>query len=410
MGSGQQDGKGMVLTFPQARAAVLDRIAVARPGAQRIVESVPLDVAAGRVLAMDVTADRDYPPFPRATRDGYAVRAADVAAVPATLRVIGEVKAGSEFAGTVGAGECVSIMTGAPVPQGADAVVMVEYTSGSVIIERSVAAGENIVPRGSESAAKSRVLTAGSRIGFPEIAMLASVGWAHAPVYRRPRVSIIPTGDEVVDLNQTPTSCQIRNSNSYSLRAQVAAAGGEAVPLPIAPDEVIRLRDLIEQGMAADLLLLSGGVSMGKFDLVEQVLADLGAEIFFDGVEIQPGRPLVFGRARGTWFFGLPGNPLSTMVCFELFARPAIARLSGAVAQAFKPVFPSARLLKDVRVKPGLTRFLPAILKEDGVELTGWQGSGDVSSLIRSNCFLVIPPETPEMPAGAWASIIEIPR
>lgn len=398
----------MVLSFPDARAAVLDRIGVARP----TIDSVPLESASGRVLAMDASADRDYPPFPRATRDGFAVRASDVATVPATLRLIGEVRAGSEFSGTVGEGECVSIMTGAPVPRGADAVVMVEYsvedTSGSVTISRSVASGENIVPRGSESAMKSRVLAAGTRIGFPEVAMLASVGWSHVPVYRRPRVAIIPTGDEIVELDQAPTACQIRNSNSYSLRTQVARAGGEAMALPIAPDEAARLREIIEQGLTADLLLLSGGVSMGKFDLVEQVLADLGAEIVFDGVEIQPGRPLVFGRARNTWFFGLPGNPLSTMVCFELFARPAIARLSG-VKQA-SPVFPHARLRKDVRVKPGLTRFLPATFDEQGVELTGWQGSGDVAALVRSNCFAVIPPDRADVSAGEWIAMLEIPR
>jgi molybdopterin molybdotransferase len=412
----------MVLTFPNARAEVLRRIAVAQPA----IEHVALEASAGRVLAETIYADRDYPPFPRATRDGYAVRAADVAAVPATLEIIGEVKAGSEFMGSVGAGQCVSIMTGAPVPSAADAVVMVEYTESlqsPVTIHRSVAAGENVVPRGSESAAGSVVVHAGWRIGFPEIAMLASVGRAAAPVFRRPRVAIIPTGDEIVELDRAPSSCQIRNSNSYSLRAQVARAGGEPWALPIAPDEITRLREIVEQGLTADLLLLSGGVSMGKFDLVEQVLSSLGAEIFFDGVEIQPGRPLVFGRCReskalaldatrDTWFFGLPGNPLSTMVCFELFARPAIAQLSGAAAPPL--LFPRARLSKPVRVKPGLTRFLPAVLSGEGdnptVELSGWQGSGDVSALVRSNCFVVVPPDCPEMNVGEWIGVLPLDR
>jgi molybdopterin molybdotransferase len=395
----------MHLTFSNARTEVLRRIPVAQPA----VEHVPIESAAGRVLAETIHADRDYPPFPRATRDGFAVRAGDVAAVPATLEVIGEVKAGSVFAGGVGAGQCVSIMTGAPVPDGVDAVVMVEYTEPPpVTILRSVSVGENIVPRGSESAAGSPVVRAGCRIGFPEIAMLASAGRQDVPVFRRPRVAIIPTGDEIVELDRTPTSCQIRNSNSYSLRAQVARAGGDPWALPIAPDEIGRLREIIEEGLTADLLLLSGGVSMGKFDLVEQVLSSLGAEIFFDGVEIQPGRPLVFGRCRGTSFFGLPGNPLSTMVCFELFARPAIACLSGSPAPPL--LFPRARLTKPVRTKPGLTRFLPATMSEEGVELSGWQGSGDVAALVRSNCFVVVPPDRPEMNVGEWVGVLALER
>ncbi len=395
----------MVLTFSNARAEVLRRVALAHPS----TESVPLESAAGRVLAETIHADRDYPPFPRATRDGFAVRAADV---PNELEVIGEVRAGSEFGGRVGVGQCVSIMTGAPVPEGADSVVMVEYTRESgaarVTIERGISPGENIVPRGTESAAGSPVLHAGSRIGFPEIAMLASVGRADVTVHRRPKVAIVPTGDEIVELDRTPSSCQIRNSNSYSLRAQVARAGGEPWALPIAPDEIGRLREIIEQGLTADLLLLSGGVSMGKFDLVEQVLTGLGAEIFFDGVEIQPGRPLVFGRCRNAWFLGLPGNPLSTMVCFELFARPAIARLSGAEPQ--EAVFPRARLRAPVRVKAGLTRFLPATLTSEGVELVGWHGSGDVAALVRANCFIVVPPDTPEMNVGEWIGVLPLDR
>jgi molybdopterin molybdotransferase len=292
---------------------------------------------------------------------------------------------------------------------------MVEYTesqAAGVTIRRAVAAGENVVPRGSESGAGSPVVSAGWRIGFPEIAMLASVGCAAVPVCRRPRVAIIPTGDELVELDRTPSSCQIRNSNSYSLRAQVARAGGEPWALPVAPDELVRLREIIEQGLTADLLLLSGGVSMGKFDLVEQVLGSLGAEIVFDGVEIQPGRPLVFGRCAGTWFFGLPGNPLSTMVCFELFARPAIARLAGA--SALPQPFPRARLSKPVRVKLGLTRFLPAVMSGEAdhpnVELSGWRGSGDVAALVRSNCFIVVPPDRPEMNVGEWVGVLPLDR
>ena len=394
----------MPLSFTQARETVLRTVPQGRPD----VEETPLDQAAGRVLAGEIVADRDYPPFPRATRDGFAVRAADVARVPTELQVIGEVRAGSTFDGRVEKGQCVSIMTGAPVPDGADAVVMLEHTKGSVTIERSVEAGENVVPQGSEATAGAPVLAAGCRLGYPETAMLASVGRVRVPVYRRPRVAILPTGDEVVDLNRDPLAFQIRNSNSYALRAQVAAAGGEPWPLPIAPDELSRLRELIQQGLTADLLLLSGGVSMGKYDLVERVLADLGAEIFFDGVAIQPGRPLVFGRAAGRFFFGLPGNPLSTMVCFELFARAALERLAGMTERPL--LFLRARLLKTVRAKAGLTRFLPARLEgepfDPTVKRVKSQGSGDMTSLVRANCYLVVPEDRPELAAGESVGVL----
>ena len=260
------------------------------------------------------------------------MRSEDVAAQPATLTCRGQVKAGSEFAGTVGPGECVEIMTGAPAPEGTDAVVMVEYTSQAderIEVKRAVVAGENIVARGSEARRGDLMLEPGRRIAYGETAVMASVGKSAVSVYHQPRVAIIPTGDEVVEVENTPGPFEIRNSNGYSLHAQVAAAGGVPVVLGIAPDREDRLREMMEEGLRSDVLLLSGGVSMGKYDLVEKVLAELGAEFIFDGVLIQPGKPLVFGRARGTFFFGLPGNPLSTMVTFELFVRPAMALLGG---------------------------------------------------------------------------------
>ncbi len=409
--------------FPEARQAVIEAIARARRRPE--TELVPLEQAAGRVLASPVAADRDYPPFNRATRDGFAVRSADVAGVPARLRVVAEVRAGASFDGRLADGECVGIMTGAPVPAGADAVVMVEHTRaaetlaaveepGAVIVERSVKAGENVVPRGSEIRAGAEAVPAARRLGYPEVAMLASFGVDPVNVFRKPRVAILPTGDEVVEVGQPPQPYQIRNSNSYSLRVQVASAGGEPCPLGIAPDEPEALRRLIEQGLRHHLLLLSGGVSMGKYDLVEQVLRELGAEFFFDAVAIQPGRPLVFGRVGNTFFFGLPGNPLSTMVTFELFARPALEMLGGLDASPL--LFLRARLLKTVRHKPGLTRFLPAALKPVGdrgaagcdaaVELVQWQGSGDIASLLRANCFLVVPEFREELPAGEMVQVL----
>ena len=413
----------MMLRFSEARQTVLDKVRAVsdRPAP----ETVELSAAAGRVLGEPILADRDYPPFDRATRDGYAVRAAEVAAPPVELKLVGEVRAGSAFDGTLNAGECVSIMTGAPVPAGADAVVMIEYSkrldeqeaeAERIQIQRSVQAGENLVPRGSEASAGAMVLPAGRRLGYAEIGMLASVGCATVPVFRRPQVAILPTGDEVLELDRPPLPFQIRNSNSYSLRVQVAAVGGHPCPLPVAPDEYGRLRQLIEQGLAADLLLLSGGVSVGKYDLVEQVLRDLGAEFYFDAVAIKPGRPLVFGRARGTLFFGLPGNPLSTMVTFELFARPALDLLCGAELPPL--VFPLARLERPVRQKPGLTAFLPAILSQaaapeearndflPAVQAVPWQGSGDVAALARANCYLVVPEDRGELAEGELVGVL----
>ena len=403
-----------VLAFTDARRVVEEQARTLRAGQ---TESVPLLRSRGRVLAEGISADRDFPPFPRATRDGYALRSADVASVPATLKVIGEVRAGTSMAESITGGEAAEIMTGAPVPTGADAVVMVEYTvrqGASVEVQRSVAAGENVVPTGSEARAGQLLLCQGTRMGFAQIAVAAGVGYAQVKVHKAPRVGILSTGDELVDVEADPGPQQIRNSNSYSLAAQVEAAGAEAVRLPIAPDDPVVLRRLIEEGLAHDLLLLTGGVSMGKYDLVEQVLAEFDAEFFFTGAQIQPGRPVVFGRARrdsapqASYFFGLPGNPVSTMVTFEIFVRPLLDALCGAAPAKLQ--FLQARLKSEVRTKTGLTRFLPARLSGEfdhtEVELVRWQGSGDVAAMARADCFLVVPPDRELLSAGEMVSVL----
>lgn len=362
--------------------------------------------AAGRVLAEDVAADRDYPPFPRSVRDGFAVRSADL---PGRLRVIGEVRAGEQFDGEVGAGQAVEIMTGAPVPAGADAVIMVEHTrreDGFVLAEGTAQSGDNFNPRGIEVRAGQTLVRCGQRLGFAQIAMLATVGRASVRVYEKPRVAIIPTGDEVVGIEEAPRECQIRNSNAYSLATQVSQAGGTPVVYPVARDVYAATRDLVERGLEVDLLLLSGGVSVGKYDIVERVLADLGAEFFFDRVRIQPGQPAVFGRAQGRFFFGLPGNPASTMVTFEVLARAALELLAGREEAPLALVY--ARLSRDFRHKTGLTRFLPARLSAEGGEVTPepWHGSGDVPALARSNCFLVTDEDRESWRAGEWIRVL----
>jgi molybdopterin molybdotransferase len=312
---------------------------------------------------------------------------------------------------SISARECAEIMTGAVVPQGADAVVMVEYSSRtgqSVRIQRGVVSGENVVPRGSEARQGRTLLEPGTRLTPAAIAVAASCGVDPVTVYAMPQVAILSTGDEIVDVTAKPLAHQIRNSNTYSLAGQVANAGAKTYPLPTAPDELKRLKELIEQGLASDLLLLTGGVSMGKYDLVEIVLKELGAEFFFTGAQIQPGKPIVFGQVKGKYFFGLPGNPVSTLVTFELFARPVIDALSGAQPTPLR--FLSARLRFDIRTKTGLTRFLPARLSGEfagtEVELVRWQGSGDVASTAHANCLVVIPPDRELIPAGEQVSIL----
>ena len=400
-----------ILTFEEARHVVEGHAAQLRP---RIKEKVELLASIGRILAEPIAADRDFPPFRRAMRDGYALRAADLTNLPVTLEVIGEIKAGAApeaLPREVAAGQAAAIMTGAPAPDGADAVVMVEYTSLSgqrVTVTRAVGSGDNIVAAGSEARKGQVLLHHGTRMDYGAIALAASVGLQSVSVFRRPEVAILSTGDEIVEIGERPGPHQIRNSNSYSLAAQVQDAGGVPKMLGIARDEAVPLRRLIEQGLKHDLLLLTGGVSMGRYDLVEQVLAELGAEFFFTGAQIQPGRPVVFGRVEKRYFFGLPGNPISTMVTFELFARPLLEALAGMAARELS--FVHARLKSEIKTKTGLRRFLPGLLSGEfdqaEVELAGWHGSGDVAAMARSNCYIVIPPDRERIAAGEWVAIL----
>jgi molybdopterin molybdotransferase len=425
-----------VLSFEEARHLVEQHAAKLRPSVKELIELIE---SSGSILAEPVTADRNFPPFPRAARDGYAVRSADLAQLPATLDIIAEIKAGTaaENIPAVQAGQAALIMTGAAAPAGADAVVMVEYTSRAgdrVTIAAGIESGANIVRIGSEAKRGERLLSPGMRMDHAAIALAASVGRSRLLVYAKPRIAVLATGDEVVDIDQHPGPTQIRNSNSYSLAAQIRAAGGEPVLLPIAPDEPNRLRELIAEGLEADLFLLAGGVSMGKYDFVEQVLADFRAEFFFTGVRIQPGKPVVFGRVRcdpDMWgpgmcgagaparekpaavetykyFLGLPGNPVSTMVTFQLFAQPMIEGLAG---QAPCPLqFLHARLKSQIKTKPGLKRFLPAILsgefEQAEVELVRWGGSGDIAATAQANCYLVIAADRERIAPGEWVPVL----
>jgi molybdopterin molybdotransferase len=409
-----------MISYQEAREKVIARVREIARGAQ--TESVPLREAVGRVLAREIASDRAYPPFDRSIRDGYAVRAADTQP-GARLLCIGEIKAGDAPSISVAAGTCVQIMTGATLPEGADAVVMVEHTvretvreGDTVQIDRVVKPGQHVVRRGSEQAAGMTVLPTGTRMGFAEMAAAAQVGATNPLVTRKPRVAILTTGDEVVDFAETPGPFQIRNSNSVSLVAQVSLLAAEPVILGNAKDSLADLREKISAGLAADLLILSGGVSMGKYDLVEPVLRELGAEIIFDAVAIRPGKPVVFAMCKGKPFgaqdrpvLGLPGNPVSTMVTFALFAQPAIDLLSWELEP--RPLaFVDAILTATLSEKPGLTHFLPARLawgaETPRVTPVAWQGSGDVSAMSRANCLLLVPADRGRIEAGERVQVL----
>ena len=402
---------GRVLAFAEAFARVE---AEAAGLAARGVEEAALLDGLGRVLAEGLAADRDQPPFARSTRDGFAARARDWGR--GGLRVAGLLRAGEAWPGAIAEGACVEIMTGAPVPAGCDSVAMVEHVerageSVTLAAGRGMVAGENVIPAGAEARAGAVLLAEGTRLNAHGVAAAAACGHARVRVYRKPRVVILATGDELVAVEETPLEHQIRNSNSATLAALVRGLGGEPVlAAPVADDTAALEAAIARAAGECELLLLSGGVSMGKYDLVEPALAALGASFHFAGVRMQPGKPVVFGSlAGGTLpFFGLPGNPVSTIVCFAALVAPMVAALTGQ--RGYAPPFVQAELRTAVRAKPGLTRFLPAVLTHAiggaGVETIAWQGSGDLASTARANCFLVVPEDAGELTAGATVTVL----
>lgn len=397
-----------MISYIEARALVAEQVGKRRRKAA--MRTKPVNDALGDVLAREIRSDRDYPPFDRSTRDGYAVHANE-AAVGVKLRSIGEIKAGDAVSEPLAPGTCIQIMTGAAVPPGADAVVMIEFTERNgdeVTFHRASSPGQNLVPRGSEARMGDLALNSGLRLGYAELAVAAQVGAAEVCCFARPRVAILSTGDEVVPIIETPGPFQIRNSNSVSLAAQVRIAGGEPVVLGNAADRVEDLGEKIERGLNEDALVLTGGVSMGKYDLVESVLKALGAEFFFDAVAIRPGKPAVFAICHRKPVFGLPGNPVSTMVTFQLFVTPAIDLLSGAEAHPLPLV--EARLAQALNERPGLAHFLPARIEWHGAEpqvsALKWQGSGDIAALAGANCFVAVPSEREKIAPGERVSVL----
>ena len=410
-----------LLSYAEATALIASHVERFRQ-ASRVAESVSLDAAQGRVLAKPLTADADQPPFPRSTRDGYACRAAQLMS-HGQLPIAGSTRAGEQPPVALPSGAAWEIMTGAPVPEDADCVVMLEHVvvvegKLSIADERSIAAGDNVVPQGAQARKGDELLAAGTPISFAQIALAATCGHEALDVFAKPRVAILSTGDEVVPVSATPGPAQIRNSNGPMLASMVAAAGGEPLVLPITADNDAALDAAIAEAREAEMILITGGVSAGKFDLVEPALARAGAEFHFTGVRIQPGKPLVFGEIPKTKnegaipFFGLPGNPVSSAVTFLLFAAPVLAALAGSSESG--PRFALARLGRAAgkKGKGGLTRFLPARctygtsgnLPE--VELVQWQGSGDIAAMARANCFLVLEDDAAHPEPGAMVRIL----
>ncbi len=381
-------------------------------------EPVLLAAARGRVLAEDVIADTDLPPFDRALMDGYAVRAADTADAPVRLRVVGEAAAGRAWTGHMLRGEAVRIMTGAPVPSGADSVQQVEVTrefeDGALVeIDKATHADQFISRRATEVNKGEMVLRVGTPINAAMMAALASFGYARVPVGARPRVVVLATGTELVAVGEQPGPDQIRDSNTYSLLAYAEAAGATVEHLPFAGDEPELLQQLIAETAArADVLVLSGGVSMGVYDFTKTALHALDAEIFFERVALRPGKPTVFARLGRTLIFGLPGNPVSVSVTFNLFARTALRAMQGAD----NATLDEDRAVLARAVKGALERasYLPARLTTDDAgrlvaEPLRWGGSSDFVAFTQATALVIVDAGVKMLDAGALVRVVRLP-
>jgi molybdopterin molybdotransferase len=415
-----------LLSYGEAAAVVADFARALHPGA---VETIDLADARGRVLAGAIAADVDQPSFPRSTREGFACRAIE-ASTHEFLPVAGATHAGEAPPPPLPPQAMWEIMTGAPMPAGADAVVMIEHVErdgerARLLPPRTAKPGENIVAQGEQARAGDALIAAGTVMGPAQIALAAACGYASVSVHAQPRVAILTTGDELVPVDREPGPGQIRNSNAPMLEALVRAAGGDPWISLTAGDTAESLDFALSVAADSDMLLISGGVSAGKFDLVEPALARLGATFHFTGVRIQPGKPLVFGALRASTsgvdpagekvlpFFGLPGNPISSAATFLLFAAPVIAALAGR--RDLGPRFLAAELAQgtDRRGNAGLTRFLPSWCEFDvpagwlpQVATVPWHGSGDLPAFARSNCFLVVPEGAATLEAGTQVRIL----
>ena len=380
------------------------------------VETVALADVLGRVLAEDIVADSDLPPFDRAQMDGYAVSSADMLSVPARLRVAGESAAGRGWHKRLKPGEAVRIMTGAPVPDGADSVQKVEVTSesnGVVEIAETTQPGQFIVKRATEVKRGETVLQAGDEINAAMLAALASFGYAEVKVTRRPKVAVLATGTELVKVNEKPDADQIRDSNSYSLGAYAQLAGALVERLPLAGDDPeILKREIASAATRSDVLILSGGVSMGVYDFTKLALRELDAEIFFERVSLRPGKPTVFARLGDALVFGLPGNPVSVSVTFNLFARTALRAMQGCKNAAMQEEW--AVLERGVKGAMERASYLPAQLQTNTegqllAQPLKWGGSSDFVAFARATALIHVPEGVRSLDAGTKVRVVRLP-
>jgi len=382
-------------------------------------EQIALANSLGRYLAEDIIADCDLPPFDRSQMDGYAVRAADIATAPAKLKIVGESAAGRGWHNALKAGEAVRIMTGAPVPAGSDSVQQVEFTrefdgGSEVEILEPVTLGRSIVSRGSEIKVGQTVLRAGERINAGAIAVLASFGYAKVKAGKRPRVAILATGSELVAVDQTPGTDQIRDSNNFSIAAYATLAGATVERLPLAGDDIGHLkRQIAAAAERSDIIVTSGGVSVGRYDFTKTVLQALGAEIFFERVALRPGKPTVFARLpNGTQVFGLPGNPVSVSVTFNLFARVAMLTMQGAAETELEAG--TAVLAKNIKPAKDRESYLPAqLLTNENAQLIAeplkWGGSSDFVGFVRATSLIIVPQAKDIFEAGSKVQVVHLP-
>ena len=382
-------------------------------------EHVPLDQALGRVLAEDIIADSDLPPFDRSQMDGYAVRAEDVTTAPARLRIVGESAAGRGWHQQLEEGQAVRIMTGAPVPEGADSVQQVEHAhelrDGTVVeLLETVEPGKSIVKRGAEIQAGATVLYAGTKVNAAMMAVLAAFGYAKVPVFRKPRVAVLATGTELVAVDQTPGQDQIRDSNNYSIASYAQLTGAVVQRLPLTGDETSLLKTQIKKAAkSCDVIVTSGGVSMGVYDVTKAALKELDAEIFFERVALRPGKPTVFARLpSGTLVFGLPGNPVSVAVTFNLFARTALLAMQGAAEPTLK--HETAALARSVKGTRDRESYLPAQLTtNDDAELIAfplkWGGSSDFVAFALTTALAIVPAGVKSLEAGTVVKVVRLP-
>ena len=395
-----------MLTYEEALREVLAQVPEPK------VVRVPLQKSLGRVLAHPVLADLDLPPFKKSFMDGYAVRSQDTATAPVKLEVIGVVAAGRSSQPQVEAGKAVQIMTGAAVPPGADAVQMIEKTrpGGAETVEllEPVIPGENVAAQGNEVRQGETVLISGRELGAAEVGVLATFGHKEVEVYAAPTVAVIPTGDEIVEVEEKPAFGQIRNSNAHTLWAQCHNLGFDAQVFPVTPDDPERTRDVVSQGLQYDLLLFSGGVSMGEYDYVDRILEEEGVSIFVQKVAIKPGKPIVVGRKGDHLIFGLPGNPVSAFVTFELFVRPAVRRWMGFQSPCLPSVW--GELTAETRQKPGRKFFKQARTFWKGdqyrVEPIETRGSADLVAFSLANSLMVLEADVTHLPAGERVEVL----